>query len=708
MSATPDQTWWTANEIAEAALPDLPRSRQGLEKVVKSLAWRSDPERARRRKSRGGGWEYHWSLFPHTARKKLLERVAVPKEEIGRGELWAAYENLPDATRAKAINRLRMIQTVEALVQGGTGKVLAAGEVARQEGVSSRSIFNWFDAIEGVAPDDRLPYLAPRHRFAERKQPERPDYSAFMGYLKADYLRLEQPTFNQSYRLACRLAKDARINAIPPISTARRHLKRDVPRTTMVFAREGVNGLERCFPPQIRDYWSMTAMEGVNADCHKSDVFVEWPSGIINRPQIVAFQDIHSRKILSWRVDHHPNKVAVMAAFGDMVEEYGIPRNCLFDNGREFANKWMTGGAPTRFRFKVRDEDPLGVLPLLGIKVHWARPASGQSKPIERAFRDIASDVAKDPRFAGAYVGHKPDAKPENYRSHAVPVAEFLEVLEEGIREHNARLGRLTETAKGKSFDHAFAASYATAPIRKATEEQRRLWLMGQSKVKLHAKDAQARVHGNSYYADWMVEYAGKDVVARFDPENLHAGVYLYDKAGVFMGFAPVREAVGFFDVLEAKATASMKAQVRRAERKRLKELQPITPQELADDLRALGSKIPERLESKVVAPEFGKHAHRAPLVQPPAFEPPQPSAEAKVYHEDFVRKAAEKAQQNAKREETDRERFKRYLEIKEREAAGDEIGEAEARFATRYPSTAEYRALAKLVELHGKDEALG
>ncbi|WP_332460286.1 transposase domain-containing protein [Pseudophaeobacter flagellatus] len=68
-----------------------------------------------------------------------------------------------------------------------------------------------------------------------------------------------------------------------------------------------------------------------------------------------------------------------------------------------------------RFRFKVREEDPLGVLPLLGIQIHWATPAHGQAKPIERAFRDLASDVAKDPCFAGAYVGNRPDAKPENY-----------------------------------------------------------------------------------------------------------------------------------------------------------------------------------------------------------------------------------------------------------------------------------------------------
>ncbi|KGJ12358.1 hypothetical protein EQ718_07065 [Paracoccus versutus] len=97
-----------------------------------------------------------------------------------------------------------------------------------------------------------------------------------------------------------------------------------------------------------------------------------------------------------------------MSAFGELIETWGIPKHCLFDNGHEFANKWLMGGTPTWFRFKVRDDDPLGVLPTLGIKVHWATPAHGQAKPIERGFRDFASRIAKDPRFAGCLMdrGH--------------------------------------------------------------------------------------------------------------------------------------------------------------------------------------------------------------------------------------------------------------------------------------------------------------
>jgi transposase InsO family protein len=183
--------------------------------------------------------------------------------------------------------------------------------------------------------------------------------------------------------------------------------------------RKGPEALRRMYPAQTRDKSAMRAMEAVNADFHKIDVFVAWPSrpgeaAQIVRPQIIAFQDIYSGRILSWRVDVSANSTAVLLAAGDMIETWGIPEHVILDNGREFAAKCVTGGAATRFRFKVREDDIPGLFTSLGCTVHWTTPYSGQSKPIERAFRDFAQTIARDPRFEGAYTGNAPEAKPEN------------------------------------------------------------------------------------------------------------------------------------------------------------------------------------------------------------------------------------------------------------------------------------------------------
>lgn len=144
----------------------------------------------------------------------------------------------------------------------------------------------------------------------------------FMELLTSLYLRLEAPKFKDCYRDALRVAKSKGWTTVHE-RTAIRRIEKDVPRVTTVFAREGLKGLMRCFPAQIRDRSGLHALEAVNADCHKIDVFVEWPDGTINRPQIIAFQDLYSNKMLSWRVDHDPNKVMVMAAFGELIENWG-------------------------------------------------------------------------------------------------------------------------------------------------------------------------------------------------------------------------------------------------------------------------------------------------------------------------------------------------------------------------------------------------
>lgn len=55
----PRQKWWIAAEIADAGLPDMPSTRQGVDTLAMRQNWRAHPELARRRAGRGGGWEYH-------------------------------------------------------------------------------------------------------------------------------------------------------------------------------------------------------------------------------------------------------------------------------------------------------------------------------------------------------------------------------------------------------------------------------------------------------------------------------------------------------------------------------------------------------------------------------------------------------------------------------------------------------------------------
>lgn len=706
---TPDREWWSAAEIAEAGLPDLPGTARSIQRIADRLSWTSDPTRARRRAGKGGGWEYHWTLFPSRAQQLLIARVApppVPTAPKSRDEAWAWFDTLPQTAKDKAASRLATIQKVEAFERGGLTRDQSVRDVAQIDGCAPRSIWNWLDMIVGVRRDDRLPYLAPRHRAAPRPTRATPVDPEFAALFKSDYLRPSQPTLSSCYDRACRAAERRAIPTVP-VHTVRRWLKANVSDITILLARKGYDYVKAMYPPQVRDKSAMHALEAVNGDFHRFDVFVRWPRADgrgdeIIRPQMVAFQDVYSGRLLAWRVDRTPNAHAVQMCIGDLIADWGVPTHVLLDNGREFAAKAITGGASTRYRFKVKEDDVPGILTTLGCKIHWATPYSGQSKPIERAFRDLADRVSRHPAFEGAYTGNAVDAKPENYGSRAVPLDQFLTVLSEEIEHHNTRQGRRSEVAWGRSFAEVFAESYATAPISKATAEQRRLCLMGAEGIRANPKNGFMMFQGNRYFADWMHSVRGQKLVARFDTANLHDGLHVYAMTGEYLGHAPCVDKSGFFDVDEGRAHAALRKRWMNAERARLEAAVDLTPAAYAAELaahaaaaaRAEGQTPVQAKVVRLVRPDIAPHRPADP-----APDPRLAAAQQAVIADLAARRDAQPT-----RPEDGRDAYLRWLDLEARLAAGEELTREQRRWFASYPDTAEYRTWKGMVEDFGSD----
>jgi len=371
------------------------------------------------------------------------------------------------------------------------------------------------------------------------------------------------------------------------------------------------------------------AMEVVNIDGHKFDVFVKTGDGRVIRPIMVTIQDIHSRKVLAWRIGGEESAVQTRLCFADLFQTWGVPKECVLDNGRAFASKWITGGANTRFRFKVREEDPTGLLVGLGIQIHWATPYRGQSKPIERAFRDMCDRIAKHPAFAGAYVGNNPMAKPENYGSRAVEWADFVAQVDKGIADHNAKMGRRTETARGRSFDEVFAESYATAPIGKATPEIMRKALLAGEQRRIDARTGELRLFGNRYWSFECGRLHGQRVTVRFDPDNLLRDVHLYDQDDHYLCSAQLLGDALFLDAAEAKATAKRVAEYR----KKIREAAEAEDLLLVAQVAALQAGAPEPVkpEAQVVRPV--RHRGNVAVLRAEQAAPEPPAHEAKVFN---------------------------------------------------------------------------
>lgn len=613
--------WYTAADLA--GLPGMP----GTDRRVNSRAEREQwPRRARQR---GKGWEYPFTALGAATQAALLlrdrpQQLAAPSNSRAPSDdqlrsAWQRFDRAKQPMKDVAAMRLKTLYTVGALVRGGTPLMQAREIVAAQlqrEGVrggSAASIARWQQDVAHAGPQDWLALLLPHYtgRTATAEiEPEAWDL------FKADYLRLEQPTASSCYDRLQRIAA-TRGWELPSLKTFTRRVERELPRAVRVLARQGEEALLKTYPAQERDRSLMAALQGVNADGHRWDLRVRFPDGTDGRPCILGWQDLYSGKLLAWRLGDNENSDMVRLSFGDMLREFGIPGSVYLDNGRAFASKWMTGGTPNRYRFKIREEDPAGLITtLVGAEnVHWVTPYHGQAKPIERMWRDFCDRIAKHPEFAGAYVGNNTLNKPENYGSRVIEWADFERVVTSEIHAHNARVGRRTKVCGGvQSFDQAFAASYSAAAIGKVSDEQLRLLLLAAEAVTASPIDGSVRLAGNRYWTEALSEHAGRKLVLRIDPWHLQGVAHVYALDGTYIAEAPCTAAVGFADVNAAREHARGRKQYKRAAKDMLAAERLMDAAQVAAQLpQATAPNLPD---AAVVAPVFGLHGKK-PEAQP-------------------------------------------------------------------------------------------
>lgn len=596
-----DDAWFTAAELEDLGLPGLPGDKRSINRRAAAERWatRLGPDNrllVRKRAGRGGGVEFHASLLPGEARIELARRgiIRTRPAEAGAGQesAWAWFDQQSARVKAKAQAKLAVLNTVQLLREAGATVTAAVAGASDQHGVGRSTIYTWLGAVEGVPRGDWLVALADRHKGGGVEADIHPElWKAF----RSDYLRPEAPTLTSVYRRVGRIARQMGVS-MPHERTFRRRLDRELAPEVLILKRQGEEALRRATPANRRSVAELQAMEWINIDGHVFDVFARLPGGKIVRPTMIAMQDVYSRKIVAFRIGTEESAVNTRLCFADLFSEWGIPGHVVMDNGRGFNSKWLTGGSDFRFRFKARPEDPIGLLPGLGVKTHATLPYRGQSKPIERAFRDMCSDIAKHPEFHGAYTGNNPLAKPENYGNAAVDWDKFCRIVAEEIAEHNARPGRKTEVARGRSFDEAFAESYAVAPITKVVDPVvLRMALLAAESRKTNKTDGTIEIAGNRYYHPDLIAHRGELVTVRFDPDNLHSPIHVYDPQGPYIVEAMLLADTGFGDIAGAQETAKRTKNMKRRAKELAEAERLLSPDELAAiQVNSLPSAKPE------------------------------------------------------------------------------------------------------------------
>ncbi len=535
--------------------------------------------------------------------------------EERRASLWECYDRAPAKKRARADHRAEIARAVDDRVEdlGWTG---AYAVVAAARGLPIPTVRRWAEKVRACDPADYPAMFLDGYKGSQRKTKFDP---IFDRLFREFYLRLTQPAAAVAYEKAIAAAANMmpgdRGAAAPSLKTLLRRLRREVHPDVIVFKREGGDALDHKYPHLQRDRSVFHATQAMNADGHRWDFFVRLPDGEVCRPMTVAVQDLYSNLFLAWRTGRSENRDAVRLAFGDAFR-IGLPEHIFLDNGRGGMSKWLTGGMTFRFRFKIKREDPVGLFESLGIKVHATRPYHGQSKPIERAFRDLENHMRARPELTGAWCGNRPDAKPENYGNKAIALDVFLRVMDGEIAAYNRRLNRRTEIARGLSFQKVFDESYVKSPIRKATQAQLRKCMLAIERVFVSPKDSTINLFGNRYWSEVTQLNRGQHLAARFDPGNLQnpEAIFLYTLDDSFIGTCEVRDVVGFNDADAARDFHRAKKLHKRGIR-----MQAEAERRMDDaELRGLmvDAATPEAAAAKVVRPF-------RPKVAPPRFKPP-------------------------------------------------------------------------------------
>ncbi|HEY0155487.1 MAG TPA: transposase domain-containing protein [Longimicrobium sp.] len=562
-----------------AGAPGLPATKSGVIRRAERDGWRW-----RTRRGQGGGREYHISSLPAETRAHLILKArrasssetpaaaASPARgaRAASSELWAQWEAKPPAFKEEAERRLNVLVTVDELVRGGATKSEAYAVVAMQAGESVSTVRRWIRSVAGAHQGDWLPLLAPRWtgRTAFAEYDER-----VYQWFRDLYLSQSQPPATRCYERVQEIARKEGLT-VPSVKTLMRELERREDPVVIALERFGERHAAEMYPYLQRDRSGFRAMEALNVDGHKLDLDVVWPDGERVRAVLIAFQDLYSGMIVGWRLAKAETAFGMGLAFLEVCDRYGVCEHLWVDNTLAMASKKMTAGATGRKRFRDREGDPVGVMPKLGVKVHFTMVAHGQSKPIERAFGDLATNrIAKHPAFEGAYLGRNTVSKPENYGTKTVPVAEVERITEQEVLRHNQQLRRRTEVCAGeRSFQAAFEASYGqhAAAIRRLTPAQRRLLFLMSDRVTVDRRDACVKLFGNRYWSEDLLRFRGSEVVVRYHPveRTLHDAVYVYGLGGDFIAEVPCYHAAGFADAEAAQRHNRARSQHTRQKKK--------------------------------------------------------------------------------------------------------------------------------------------
>ena len=312
------------------------------------------------------------------------------------------------------------------------------------------------------------------------------------------------------------------------LPTFLRQLRKEVPPEVIYLARYGETAYNKKFGNYIeRDYSTEICGEVWVSDHAQIDIAVIDENGNSTFPWVTVWRDYKSGKWLGWVLEcGSPNSDRIFQAFYNAAIRYGLPKDVIIDNGKDYRSKDFAGG---------RNRDPenkkgkiTSMLDELNVEVHFALPYNAQTKPVERDFLKIKELLSKHCRgYRGGNIVERPERLlNESKNERLMNISEFKLLFDDFILNVLNKRPSMGKNLNGKCPDDLFEdeCKEVITPSRDALK----LFCMRISNnYTISRNGIKDRKLNITYWADWMIQYMKTKVYLRRDPND-------YTEAWVF------------------------------------------------------------------------------------------------------------------------------------------------------------------------------
>lgn len=326
--------------------------------------------------------------------------------------------------------------------------------------------------------------------------------------------------------------------SFPSYMSFKRRLEREIPKQSIYLARYGQSAWNRKYGGYIeRDYSNIICGKVWVSDHAQIDVACLTSDGNVVFPWVTAWRDYKSGKWLGWILQTgHPNSDLIFQSFYYAAEKYGLPKDVIIDNGKDYRSKDFAGGRKN-INVETNETKTTSMLAELNIDVHFALPYNAQTKPIERDFLKIKELLSKHcVGYRGGNVIERPEKLAFEIKSgKIIPFEKFKEIFDDFVinvlNKRPSQGKNLNGSSPDELFNQEFREKITTSKdaLKLFCSRTSKSFIVGRNGI----KDNEL---GITYWADWMISQTGLKVYLRRDIQNYKEAWAFRSDSDEFMG----------------------------------------------------------------------------------------------------------------------------------------------------------------------------